>query len=283
MSIRRLPLAACRSFLMCRPTHYAIAYEINPWMRLARPANHRRALSQWDRLYRTLTETLKVQVRLLPPAPGVPDLVFTANAGLVHGRTLIRSNFRHPQRRREEPLVERYFRREGFRIVRLPRRFNFEGEGDALWVGDTLVMGFRFRSDAPAHEHAARALDARVLPVELADQRFYHLDTCFCPLDAQTILWFPKAFDRYSRKVIEGLARTRIAVSERDAVRFACNAIVIGRSIVMQAGVSTTLKRALSRRGFRLYPVELSEFLKAGGAAKCLVLQLHCQPSARRS
>ena len=259
---------------MCRPAHYTIAYEINPWMSLKRQANRARAIAQWTRLHQLLTRTLGARVRLLPPARGVPDLVFTANAGLVSGRTLIRSNFRHPERQREEPLIERYFRQHRFRVVRLSDRYDFEGEGDALWVGRTLLFGFRFRSDAPAHEELARLLGARVLPVELADRRFYHLDTCFCPLDEEAALWFPRAFDRYGRRVIERLIGDPIGVSEADAARFVCNAIVIGRAVVVQAGLSAPLRRRLARRGFRVYPVDLSEFLKAGGSAKCLVLRL---------
>ncbi len=259
---------------MCRPTHYTIAYEINPWMSLKRQANRRRALIQWEQLHRLLTRTLGARVELLTPHRGVPDLVFTANAGLVKGRTLIRSNFRYPQRQREEPMIEQWFRRHGYRVVRLPQTSRFEGEGDALWMGETLVLGFRFRSDAPSHELLSRRLRAEVLPVELADARFYHLDTCFCPLDDSTALWFPKAFDRYGRKVIERLAPDLISVSEADAKRFACNAVVVGRAVVMQAGVSPALRRQLARRDCELYPVDLSEFLKAGGSAKCLVLRL---------
>lgn len=259
---------------MCQPTYYRIAYEINPWMSLKRPAHHARAQAQWHRLYRLLTQGLKVRVHLLPPQPGVPDLVFTANAGLVCGRTFIRSNFRYRQRQREEPIVEGYFRRRNFRVVRLDHRYDFEGEGDALWMGATLVVGFRFRSDAPVHEELARILKARALPVELIDKRFYHLDTCFCPLDGRSALWFPKAFDRYGRQVIESVVADPIAVSEADATKFACNAVVVGRAIVLQEGCSRQLARRLARLGFRLYPLDLSEFLKAGGSAKCLVLQL---------
>ncbi|MBI3011440.1 MAG: amidinotransferase, partial [Candidatus Omnitrophica bacterium] len=239
-----------------------------------RQADHARALVQWNQLYRLLTRQLRVRVQILPPHPGVPDLVFTANAGLVSGQTVIRSNFRHLERQKEEPIAERYFRRVGFRVVRLSSRYDFEGEGDALWVGETLLFGFRFRSDEPAHEELARILKARVLPAELVDRRFYHLDTCFCPLGASSALWFPSAFDRYGRKVIEHLVADPISVSEADAKRFACNAIVVGRSIVVQEGMSGRLRRQLTRRGFRLHPVDLSEFLKAGGSAKCLVLQL---------
>ena len=259
---------------MCRPTYYTIAYEINPWMNLKRPANHARALRQWNALYRLLTTRLRLEVALLPPRPRVPDLVFTANAGLVTGRTLIRSNFRHPQRQREEPHIERHFRTKGYQIVTLPRRHNFEGEGDALWMGKTLVLGFRFRSDAAVHERLAKRLGARVLPVELADKRFYHLDTCFAPLGKRAALWYPGAFDRYGRKVLEHLVPDLISVPEEDATRFVCNAIVVNRSIVVHEGCSAALRRQLRRRRFRLYTVDLSEFLKAGGAAKCLVLKL---------
>lgn len=274
MSIPHSAIRNPHSFLMCPPTYYTIAYEINPWMRLWRQANQPRAARQWQTLYDLLTRRLHVRVQLLPPVRGLPDLVFTANAGLVVGRMLIRSNFRHPQRQGEEPVVERYFRRRGLRIVRLPRAFNFEGEGDALWLGERLFLGFRFRSDAPAHERLAKLLGCEVLPLELADRRFYHLDTCFCPLDATSALWYPKAFDRYGCRVIETYVRELIAVSTADALRFACNAIAVKRAVVIQAGVSRRLKTQLARRGFTTYDVNLSEFLKAGGSAKCLVLRL---------
>ena len=272
---------------MCRPTYYTIAYEINPWMRLTRQVRHIAGQRQWQALYQLLTQRLRVPVRLIRPVPGLPDLVFTANAGLVAGHlpapasggqagTFIRSNFRHPERRGEEPVVERYFRRLGLRVVRLPRSFNFEGEGDALWCGDNLFLGFRFRSDAQAHEQLAKILNCRVLPLELIDKRFYHLDTCFCPLNAETALWFPHAFDRYGRRVIEQYVRDPIAVSEADALKFCCNAIVVGRSIVLHRGISKRLRRTLDGCGFAVHELDLSEFLKAGGSAKCLVLKLQC-------
>ena len=259
---------------MCRPTYYTIAYEINPWMRLTRQVDRRAAIRQWQALYTLLTTRLKVPVRLIRPVPGLPDLVFTANAGLVVGRTFIRSNFRYPERHGEEPVFERYFRERGYRIARLPRPFNFEGEGDALWMGERLLLGFRFRSDATAHERVASILRLEVLPLELVDRRFYHLDTCLCPLDAETALWFPRAFDRYGRKVIETYVKDPVAVSEADAARFCCNAIVVGKTLVLHRGVSGGLRRQLRKRGVALRELDLSEFLKAGGSAKCLALRL---------
>jgi len=274
MSIPHSAIRNPQSFLMCPPTYYTIAYEINPWMSVKRQPRRAQAIRQWNGLYRLLTATLRVPIRLLKPVRGLPDLVFTANAGLVAGRTFIRSNFRHPERQGEEPVVEREFRKRGFRIVRLPRTFNFEGEGDALWMGRTLFFGFRFRSDAPAHERLASILGCEVLPLELAARRFYHLDTCFCPLDETAALWYPPAFDRYGRRVIARAVKDPIAISKADAMKFGCNAIVVGGAVVTQAGVSAAFRKQLDKRGFDCYEVELSEFLKAGGAAKCLVLQL---------
>ena len=259
---------------MCRPTYYRIAYEINPWMSLRRPAAHRTAIAQWQRLHDTLTRRLGARVRLLRPARGLPDLVFTANAGLVVGRTFIRSNFRFPQRQGEEPLVDRWFRDHGYRVVTLPRARRFEGEGDALFAGQTLFFGYRFRSDLPAHEQIGRLAGCRILSLELVDRRFYHLDTCFCPLGRDTALYYPGAFDAYGRKVVRHYLADAIPVSEADAKRFVCNAVVVGHWIVVQEGVSRHLARALASRGFSLLTLDLSEFHKAGGSAKCLVLRL---------
>jgi N-dimethylarginine dimethylaminohydrolase len=109
----------------------------------------------------------------------------------------------------------------------------------------------------------------------LVDPRFYHLDTCFCPLSNGDVMYYPAAFDAESQKRIESRysAAKRIRVSEADALRFACNAVNVGRTILLNQ-ISAELSAELQSRGFHVIEVELSEFLKAGGAAKCLVLRL---------
>ena len=259
---------------MCRPTHFRIAYEINPWMHVERQTVSRRAQRQWAALHRTLTQRIGATVRLLPPLAAQPDLVFTANAGLVHGRTLIRSNFRYPERQGEEPHIERWFRRRGYRVRVLPRRLQFEGEGDALWLGDRLLFGYRFRSEMRAHAAIGRLLGCEVLSLELRDPKFYHLDTCFCPLGPSSALYYPEAFDRYARRVLARYLTDPIIVSRAEALRFVCNAIPVGDALVAPRGLTARTRHALRQRGWRLHEVHLSEFLKAGGAAKCLVLRL---------
>ena len=134
---------------------------------------------------------------------GLPDLVFTANAAMIFGKRAILSHFRHPQRQGEEPHNRRWLAEHGFEVLDPPANFSFEGAGDALFCGDTLYAGYRMRSDAPGHQAIGRMLGVRVIPLELVDPHYYHLDTCFCPLAPGTAIWFPPAFDDYGQRAIQ--------------------------------------------------------------------------------
>src|SRR6185503_11713698 len=105
--------------LMCPPDHYGIEYEINPWMSRERQANRDLAIEQWKGLVAILTQ-LGVEVELLKPAAGLPDLVFTANAALIYERRAILSHFRHPQRQGEETLCAAWLKQHGFTVETLP-------------------------------------------------------------------------------------------------------------------------------------------------------------------
>jgi len=261
------------SFLMCPPDFYQIEYEINPWMNRRRPAETAAAMRQWQALHDLLTTKLGATVELLSPAKGLPDLVFTANAGLVAGEKFIRSNFRFPERQREAPVFEAWFEKRSYRIFTIPGNACFEGEGDALHLGKTLFAGYRMRSDIQSHRQVGEILGCEVLSLELVDPRFYHLDTCFCPLTDRAALFFPPAFDDYGRKVIAESVPEAIPVSREDALRFACNAIVVGNEAVLHAGCEAT-NLEMRRRGMKVHELDLSEFHRAGGSAKCLVLRL---------
>lgn len=258
--------------LLCRPDHYGIEYEINPWMRRGQPANLRLARTQWQQLLETL-EHLGAEVELIPPQPKLPDMVFTANAGLVVDRHFFRSNFRHAERRAEGDHFARWFTQHGYTVEKLPEGLYFEGEGDALFCGNTLVCGYRFRSDVQSHQRLAEFFECLAVSVELVDARFYHLDTCFCALPEGGAFWFPPAFDKYARQAIRQHFAPLIEVAADEALHFACNAIVLGRDIVLPAGCPR-LAADLTARGLRCHALPMSEFIKAGGACKCLTLFL---------
>jgi N-dimethylarginine dimethylaminohydrolase len=263
---------------MCPPQYYGIEYEINPWMSRSQGSVPDRANAQWNKLYETL-RGLGVTVDLLAPQSGLPDLVFTANAGLIFGKRFISSNFRYEVRARESPYFDTWFAEHGYTVEHLPADMFFEGAGDALFCGGILFAGYRIRSDVQGHQLIGRLLNKVVLPLELVNTRFYHLDTCFCPLAPGEAIYYPAAFDAYGRKVLETHIATLIPVVEAEANRFGCNAVVVGRKVIVNAGCER-LAADLQGRGYEPIAVELNEYLKAGGSAKCLTLRLDGEDAA---
>ena len=262
--------------LMCAPHHYDVDYVINPWME----GNiHRSSRDLAEEQWRKLHETIKdyATVELVTPEQGWPDMVFTANAGLVLGDQVVLSRFFHPERQGEEPHFQKWFEDNGYTVHTLPESLPFEGAGDALFdrAGGWLWAGYGFRSELDAHPLLAEWLNVEVLSLRLVDSRFYHLDTCFCPLVDGYLLYYPAAFDQYSNRLIEMRvpAEKRIAIDEVDAITFACNTVNVGRTVVMNKA-SDRLKQTLKDCGFDVVETPLTEFLKAGGAAKCLTLKM---------
>ncbi len=195
--------------------------------------------------------------------------------GVVIGRRALVSRFRHPERQREEAHFERWFREQGYEVIILDKSLNFEGAGDLLRFPDTWFGGYRQRSDIQAFPKIGDIFQRVIIPLELIDARFYHLDTCFCPLSGGELLYFPSAFDSYGQAAIAQRISEdrRLVVPEEEALRFACNAVSIGKQVVIPAGCPRTTQ-LLEACGYRTYAVQLDEFMKSGGAAKCLTLAL---------
>ena len=261
--------------LVCPPDYFCIDYEINPWMCRTNCVNPAAAGQQWRRLMEVLEREVGVVLERMTPVPALPDLVFTANAGIAVGRKAVPSRFRYPERQREEAHFEAWFRDHGFEIVTLQADMYFEGAGDLLGCSDAWFGGYRQRSDIRAFPILSQVFGREILPVELVDGRFYHLDTCFCPLSGGELLYYPAAFDSYGRSVIAERIPSgrRLAVPEMEALKFACNAVCVGKHVVVPAGCPETMSW-LEGHGYRPHAVPLEEFMKSGGSAKCLTLAL---------
>lgn len=264
--------------LMCPPEYYGIEYEINPWMRKEDNSDRERSRQQWSGLV-TLLTNLGAQVEQMTPVVGLPDMVFTANAGVVFRDLFVTSRFRHAERQGESEHFERWFAEHGYRVVSLPSASAFEGAGDALFCGETLFTGYIYRSEIKAHHELGRLLEREVLSLELVNPRYYHLDTCFCPLAPGVALYYPPAFDEYGQKVLAENIANLIPVEEEDAFRFGCNAVVVGTNVVINAG-SPRLAEQLAKNGFQPIQTELTEYIKSGGSAKCLTLRLDGEEAA---
>jgi N-dimethylarginine dimethylaminohydrolase len=263
--------------LMCPPDYFSVDYVINPWM-----AGHKEGLSlgrarqQWDALRDSIAEFAEVVT--MDAQPELPDMVFTANAGVVYGNKAIASHFMPHERRPEEQYFKTWFRENGFELLDLDEKIGFEGAGDCLHDrgGKWLWTGHGFRTEIVAHAEIQDFFGLDVVSIRLTDERFYHIDTCFCPLTGGFLMYHPPAFDFDSRVAIESRipAHKRIVVDTLDAGNFACNAVNIGDQVFLNKA-SEALQASLKQAGFTVHEIEVSEFLKAGGSCKCLTLKLH--------
>lgn len=255
---------------MCPPEHFEVSYSINPWMEPDKPTDAPLALVQWDRL-RTRLVSLGHRVDVVPPRPGLPDMVFAANAATVIDGRVLAARYRHPQRSGEEPAYQAWFAEHGYPV----RQAGFvnEGEGDMLPTGARILAGTGFRTDHRAHAEAADHFGLPVVTLHLVDPYFYHLDTALAVLDHEEIMYYPGAFSPDSQAVLRELYPDAILVDEADAAVFGLNAISDGEHVLLpQSAVHLT--ESLRAAGFTPIAVDLSELLKAGGAAKCCALEL---------
>jgi N-dimethylarginine dimethylaminohydrolase len=269
-----------RRFLVCRPVHFTVAYEINPYMHVQVHPDPELALAEQDGLVSTL-RAAGAEVEFLDPVPGLPDLVFTANAGVVDGDLFVPSRFRHPERQGETVHDMAWFSDRGFRVTPLPGLEPFEGAGDVLPFGaepaaergPVLVAGYRTRSAVGAQTSLGTLLGVPVRTVELVDERYYHVDLVFCPIDERRALVAPQGLDRYGSRVLEELVPEPVWLTDDEAASFCANSVVVGDVIVMPS-CTPRLGRILEGGGLSVAVSPVGEFLKAGGGCRCLTLAL---------
>ncbi len=276
-----------RRYLLCPPRHFGVLYEINPWMHDAAAGEVAVdvdvALGQWQALRAALVAA-GAEVEEIDQPEGVPDLVFTANGGLLDATThrFVPSHFRHPERQGETPVFADWFASRGWEVARLPDDVDHEGAGDALPfgapgpdhpTGRVLLSGYRPRSDVGATTHLTDLLGVPVRAVELVDERLYHLDLTFCPLDARRALCAPLGWDTYGRRVVEALVPEPLWLTDDEALAFCANSVVVGDVVVMPS-CPPRVGRQLESWGFDVVVCPVDEFLKAGGGCRCLTLAL---------
>jgi N-dimethylarginine dimethylaminohydrolase len=226
------------------------------------------AQKQWETLVQAL-ESLSIKVDVIEQFPDVPDMVFATDQGIVRDGHILLANFRYAQRKKERHYYREWFRDHGFGLRALSNVFSFEG-GDALFLGNMLLVGTGFRANVASCEELSQKLDIDVFPLRLKDPNFYHLDMCFLPLNAETAFYYPPAFSQNSQNMLKKLVKNLHEFTEAEADGFAANSFVSDGSVIVQAGVPT-FKKKLEKLGKQVIEVDVSEFNKAGGGIHCLI------------
>lgn len=273
-------------FLVTDPSCFEVCYQINPWMQPAAwrrdPAEGLKRAIAGSAALKAALVAAGAAVETLAGVRGLPDIVFPANAAVLLDGTVLLARFRHPERQGEEPVFRSAFQRLKARklvreLVDLPEGMFQEGAGDCIWdaTRGLFWIGFGPRSSRASVGVIQRVFGRPAAPLELASERFYHLDTCFCPLSGGEVLYYPPAFTAAALAIIEAHVpeRLRIVADHADAAAFCVNAVNIGRDILM-ARAPAPLKARLQARGYRLVEIDLDPFILSGGAAYCLTLRL---------
>ena len=261
-----------KQVLMSSPDFFKVEYSINPWMVAGVTVDLDLAKNQWNNLKSTI-ERAGAEVKVVPPSEEYPDLVFTANSGIIYGKNVLIANFKYEERRGEEDLYMNWFSNNGYSVGRIPSEFKFEGRGDAFVHNNYLVGSYGIRSDKEALLFIAEEFQLEPLIVELAQEKFYHLDTCFQQLPSGDAIFYPEAFKDQSLSTFESLFNL-IPVSEQDANQLACNAVVINNTVIFPSDDIEAIK-TVERLGLNAEVADVSEFIKSGGACQCLVIALN--------
>jgi N-dimethylarginine dimethylaminohydrolase len=273
-------------YLMTDPAAFDVCYQINPWMKpdawKADPSACLTAARSGSADLRRALQDLGAQVETVGAVVGLPDLVFPANAAIVLDGKALLARFRHPERQGEEPIFREVFCRLKKRgliheVHDFPENVFQEGAGDCIWDADRKFFwaGYGPRSSKGSLAVIARTFGEEVVGLELASDRYYHLDTCFCPLAGGKLLYYPAAFTPEALAAIHARvpASQRIEATDEEAQAFCVNAVNLGSRIIM-ARAPASLKRKLEARGYSLSEVDLAPFILSGGAAYCMTLRL---------
>jgi N-dimethylarginine dimethylaminohydrolase len=264
-----------RHYLMVEPEHFRVEYAINPYMDPADQPDPSATRDQWDAIAASIREAGGV-VDVLEQRPDAPDMVYAMNLGLpfVGGptdRLAVLSHMRFPERRMETESAAGWFADRGYTLHTIGSEgvgAHFEA-GDAFaWRGE-LVVGYGPRTEKLALEHLANQLDITVRGVRITHPGMYHLDLAFCPLDDTRAMVCPDAFDAASARRLLALVPEPLVLSEAEAMTFCANSVVVGRTVIMPA-CPDRVRARLEAWGFTVVVIGVSEFLKGGGAIRCL-------------
>jgi N-dimethylarginine dimethylaminohydrolase len=273
-------------FLMTDVRHFGVTYQINPWMRpdawQADPAVLKMTATRGAAKLRAALEKIGARIETVAAVAELPDLVFPANAAIVlDGRVLV-ARFRHPERQGEEDVFRRVFldlKARGLvrEVIDLPKGVLQEGAGDCIWDEwrGFFWAGHGQRSTVNSLSVIEQTFGRPVVGLELASARYYHLDTCFCPLEGGRLFYYPPAFTQEALAAIHFHVRPeqRIVASNAEAAAFCVNAVNIGKEIIL-ANPPESLRKKLQPYGFHLTGLDLTPFILSGGGAYCMTLRL---------
>jgi len=259
-------------YYFCSPTELRLNAQYNPWMAEATTFAIDAALEQYEKLVSIFKLLAPGYVYEVPPKEKLTELCFLGDSLFAINSKALYSRFSVAERFPETDYVIEVFTRLGFEGSRVPENVFYEGSGETMLLGETILVGFGVRS----HREVVRILEAKferpVRGIELANPRFHHLDTALLPLRPDLAICYPGAMTPHGLHELQKLDCQMICLQDDEIEPFCLNAVVIGDAVIIDAGARKMHDR-LHRLGFQVYPVDTSEFIKFGASVKCLTFQ----------
>ncbi|MFN8945942.1 MAG: dimethylarginine dimethylaminohydrolase family protein [Pseudobdellovibrionaceae bacterium] len=270
--------------LMVHPQYFDIEYAINPYMKDSagnlNKVDRQLAVIQWQNL-KTAYERIGFSVSVLDGVEKLPDMVFAANQSFPflkgQKKSVILSRMRSEYRQKEVAYFQKFYQSKGYDIYEISNDLTFEGNGDALIQPGTNEIwgGYGYRTDLKVYDQVAKITGMKVHPLRLNSEFFYHLDTCFSILDAQTVAYVPSAFDSSAIKLIQQKFKRNIEVHEKEALDFFatnCHS-PDGKHVILHPGAER-FRTALKDHGFVPVELDTSEYKKSGGSVFCMKMMM---------
>ena len=279
--------------LMCSPEYFDIIDVKNIHMEgMASSLDKNKAMQQWDELktiyHKLVADGLLHELQVIAGAEGCEDMVFCANQSFPYltnsnEKTVWMSKMRHPSRQNEVPFFEEFFKNLGYTSKHFKQTDLFEGMGDTIpHPGKQLLYGgYGHRSKTDAYEELSKELNVPIVALELINENFYHLDTCFVPLSETQVMLCREAFTEEGFTLLQQCFDEIFEIPMEEAIQTFClNAHVVAnfnakqKAAIIQTG-STAAKAALQKCGYQIYELETSEFMKSGGSVFCMKMMYY--------
>lgn len=281
--------------VLIRPTTFTILPmqdKQNPYIDIHHDVHKSKVLHQHTQVERSFQNTIAYTIPTPSNTMGLPDIVFTANAGLCLPRlptpTILLPYMKYPQRKEELPYLKQIYKELGLHMIPFPGGPDapFEGQAELKWFhgGTKAVCGYGHRSTKKSFEIAKKLFEElytkhhlappELLVLPLASDQYYHLDVAMLEFSDTDCIVHKRAFSNKSigkLKAFLGAEHVQVIDTEDS---FCLNAVVDGAYLITHQ-LEPSLKKELEKRtGKAIRMTDTSEFERSGGSVRCMTLDI---------
>ncbi|TAH26052.1 MAG: hypothetical protein EAZ07_05015 [Cytophagales bacterium] len=282
-----------RKVLLCSPKYFQVidAKNVHMGSNIGK-TNPTKAYQQWESLkaayLKLKSRGLIDEIIEIDPIEGCEDMVFTANQSFpwqnTHGgKIVVLSKMYHSSRAREVPYFETLYKNLGYSTTSLKNAQYFEGMGDTIPHPHKRLLygGYGHRTTLDAYHELSDLLETPILTLELKEEKFYHLDTCFLPINQDHLFICKEAFSNESIEHLSNFFKEITIIPIEEASQFfALNAHVVPSTneeksvAIIQEGANDTIQ-LLNKNNIEVIKLNTSEYIQSGGSVFCMKMMLY--------